>query len=136
MPRLVRVSFDYDDTLTEPEILEYAKELIKRGFNVWIVTARPPSANKDVYGTAKDLGIRNDHVVFTGLDYKNDFIDEIKPIFHIDDDHIEIMLINSGHKTVGIRHTYNPDWKEECEEALVGYKDKNGYALTREKIKV
>lgn len=130
MPRLVRVSFDYDDTLSEPEILEYAKSLKERGFNIWIVTASPPNFNKDVYGTAKELGISKEHVVFTDLEYKSRFIKEISPIFHLDDDNTEIVLIRSYTNTVGIRHSYNPDWREECENALVGYKDANGYALT------
>lgn len=34
------VTFDFDNTLTRPDVREYAKELMDRGFDVFIVTAR------------------------------------------------------------------------------------------------
>lgn len=36
----MKVSFDFDDTLSKPKVQEYAKELINRGIEVYIVTAR------------------------------------------------------------------------------------------------
>ena len=38
-----KVSFDFDECLDEYEVQEYCRELIKRGYDVWICTARTPS---------------------------------------------------------------------------------------------
>jgi len=35
-----KVSFDFDGTIVVDTIKAYAKELIDRGFEVWIVTSR------------------------------------------------------------------------------------------------
>lgn len=40
MAKKIKVSFDFDGTLDRPEIQQYARELIGRGIEVWIVTAR------------------------------------------------------------------------------------------------
>jgi hydroxymethylpyrimidine pyrophosphatase-like HAD family hydrolase len=130
MPRLIRVTFDYDDTLTEENVRQYASELKERGFDVWVVTARTSNFSQDVYSDTDELGIARNHVIFTEGEYKQDFIREIAPIFHVDDDHIETVLIRASTRTVGVRHSHNPDWMDECEAALVGYKDKQGFALT------
>jgi len=34
------VTFDFDATLSRPDVQEYAKELIEKGIDVWVVTAR------------------------------------------------------------------------------------------------
>ena len=131
MPRLSRVSFDFDNTLTEPEVYNYAQQLKERGFDVWIVTARLFKDSQAVYDKAKDLEINKEHVIFTNLQYKYTFLNEIDPIFHLDDDWIEFRMTKIRSKGLkSIQYGFNPDWQKECEEALIGYKDKQGYALT------
>ena len=41
-----RVSFDMDSTLDIPSIQEYAKMLVEKGIEVWIVTSRYDSEDK------------------------------------------------------------------------------------------
>jgi len=40
-----KVVFDYDDTLSIPSIQEYAKMLIEKDVEVWIVTSRFDDVN-------------------------------------------------------------------------------------------
>lgn len=40
----MKVSFDFDGTLEPPIVQQYAKELIEKGIEVWVVTSR--SKNK------------------------------------------------------------------------------------------
>jgi hypothetical protein len=131
MPRLSRVSFDFDDTLTDSEVSIYAESLIERGFDVWIITARQKKDFEPVFSKAKDLGISKEHVIFTDLEYKTKTVDEVDPIFHVDDSFIEIKLIGIRNKgTKAIMYGYDPDWRDKCEDALIPYKDKDGFALT------
>jgi len=131
MPRLVRVAFDYDGTLTEPEVRSYAENLKERGFNIWIVTARLERQSEQVYKAAREMKVNKEHVIFTNLQYKYTFLNDIRPIFHLDDDWIESNLIKVRSKNVvSVQYAFNPDWMEECEEALIGYKDRDGFALT------
>ncbi|CAB5212350.1 Phage-like element PBSX protein, XkdF [uncultured Caudovirales phage] len=67
-----KVSFDYDGTLTTPEGRLKAKELIKNGYDVYIVTARNKGESGPVYRMADQLGISHDKVHFTNGRPKSD----------------------------------------------------------------
>jgi len=41
-----KISFDFDSTLDNEHIQIFAKELIQKGFNVYIVTSRPRESKK------------------------------------------------------------------------------------------
>ena len=63
-----KVSFDFDSTLSKDKIEDFAKELLDKGFEVWIVTTRKdndnaPSThwNDDLFNTA----------IRCGIDFKN-----------------------------------------------------------------
>lgn len=128
MPRLSRVSFDYDDTLEEEEVYLFALDLLNRGFDVWIITSRPPEVIGDIRNAARNLGVFQEHIVATNLDYKYGIIGSIKPIFHLDNDWTETKLINTRTNTAGILYGFDPDWKINCEIILGPYKDEFGYA--------
>jgi len=123
-----RISFDYDSTLNTNACLVYSKELIKRGYEIIILTSRmdDESANKaylnyedynsDLKETAIELGIKEIH--FTCHADKSDVLDSLNVVFHIDDDLIENSLIRSNCKTPVIDFFANPEWKEQCEHIL------------------
>jgi hypothetical protein len=58
-----KVSFDFDDCLDNLIVQEYCEELIDKGVEVWICTARMdnvfgnPNWNDDVFFMAQRLGI-------------------------------------------------------------------------------
>jgi len=88
----LKIAFDYDGTLTVPEVFIFAKHLIRCGHDVWIMTARigtdkeyiaqcekfgfmPEedvfSRNTDLYETAKELGIPRNKIIFVNLENKS-----------------------------------------------------------------
>jgi hypothetical protein len=51
----MKISFDFDDTLSLPEVQKIAKSYIDKGYDVWVTTARSPESslmydNKEVEG--------------------------------------------------------------------------------------
>ena len=97
-----KVSFDFDSTLSRPYIQKYAKELLEKGFEVWIVTSRtedPPvwiiggnkikQTNDDLFNIAEKIGIQRDNIIFTEYNPKSEFFKNNNDfIFHLDDDSI------------------------------------------------
>lgn len=124
----LKVSFDFDNTLSRKAVQEYAKELLSRGIEVWIVTSRmgfgkepEPNWNNDLFETAKRVGINRDRIFFTCMADKSEFLNQKDFIFHLDDDKIELSLIKSDSKVLGI-YSYDPDWKQQCEIAINNFK--------------
>lgn len=99
----MKVSFDFDHTLTEPRIQELAKKFISRGIDVWVTTTRNilGKDNNRVFELCSEIGIDLKKIEFTnGRDkyrYLNDFD------LHFDDDNHEVVLINEfPNKCVGV----------------------------------
>ena len=88
----LKIAFDFDGTLTEPEVFLFAQRLIKCGHDVWIMTARIASddeyidqceifgilpveevfkRNTDLYEIAQELGIPRDKIIFVNLKSKS-----------------------------------------------------------------
>ena len=143
----MRVSFDFDDTLDQPDIWEYALELIDRGVDVFIVTARLdddnvereygrkvgnrihiPSwaGNDDIYAQAKAMGIPKDQIVFTNLLGKGSWFKR-HPNFewHLDDSVKQIWDVENMTNVPAINST-NPNWKKKC-EYLIHKRDTHKY---------
>lgn len=102
------VSFDFDDTLSEQDVQDYARELVEKGYQVMIHTQRPPNFNKDVFEVARRVGITIDNIVFCGVQRKEWFLEDQELLFHLDND-----------PDVYYRNliVYQDGWKEKCERA-------------------
>jgi len=130
----MKVSFDFDGTLSRKDVQDFAKSLLQSGIEVWIVTSRiatePALAkgwhwierqNKELYDVAKIVGIKHENIIFTEFVDKIEFLKDKGFIFHIDDDVDELMaILNSKDpcKTVNVEHF---EWKETCENILQNY---------------
>jgi hypothetical protein len=121
----MKVSFDFDGTLDKKSVQKYAKELIDKGFEVWICTARlndndAPSKdwNKDLYQVAKDIGIKYENIIFMAFMDKYHFFECKDFIWHLDDDWTELDLINKHTDTKGISVFGNENWKQKCNKLL------------------
>ena len=80
----LKIAFDFDGTLSEPDMFLLAWRLIKRGHDVWIITARTSAEdmlaqydiehgedyNADLYKVAKMLGIE-EKIIFVGIEKKS-----------------------------------------------------------------
>lgn len=122
------VTFDYDHTISNRlEVQEYCKELIGRGLDVWIVTARYDDLQKHRYPTnptneclykiLDEIGLPKHKVRFMCMESKHTYLEHTYVLWHLDDDTIELENINMYCKTIGIDVT-KPNWKDECEKLL------------------
>jgi hypothetical protein len=142
-----RVSFDFDDTLTEEGVWQYAADLVKKGVDVWIVTARlddeqimkrfgkefggkiyvPSNAgNRDLYKLADEIGISVSNIKFTNLAGKGKWFKK-HPNFewHLEDSPKQIFDIENESSVPAI-NVLSRNWKEQCEELLKN-RDYHGY---------
>lgn len=122
----MKVSFDYDGTLTRDAVKEYARELLQRGIHIDIHSRRVErpgfiSEHDDIlhFGGALMQYSRNQAMVtvhLCGLD-KIKMINESGAIWHLDDEAWEIDLINrkTQYGTVGILYRPHENFKEICE---------------------
>lgn len=120
-----RVSFDFDGTLDKVKVQNYAKELIQRGFEVYICTSRlsddkAPSIewNKEVWKVVESLGIKKDNVIFCNNCDKSELLETIQPLFHLDDEWYTVKELNDSGVTICISLFGNPYWKEEIEQLI------------------
>lgn len=130
----MKVSFDFDGTLSRKDVQNFAKSLVNSGYDVWIVTSRIATEpalkkgwhwierqNQELYDVAESVGINRENIVFTEFVDKIEFLKDKSFIFHIDDDVDELMaILNSKDscKTVNVDHF---EWKENCENILKKY---------------
>ena len=98
---MLKVSFDYDHTLTNPKLKALAHKFVALGAEVHITTSRLianpnnklPYDNREVFSMANYLGIYpKERVHFTNGKDKAYFLKEFD--LHFDDDEVETQLIN------------------------------------------
>lgn len=129
---IIKVSFDFDDTLIHDEVQDYAARLTDDpDIEVWIVTARisPENVpagikaiyikkNKDLFDVAERLGIPEERIVFMGFTDKYEFFKDKGFLWHIDDDEMELRLIDRYTETFGVTYVVNNNWYDKCEFLL------------------
>lgn len=117
----MKVSFDFDNTLSKESVQKYAANLIAIGIEVHIVTSRYEfyyCNNNDLYEVADRLGIKRENIHFTNMRNKCDFFQENPDfIFHLDDDSIEIDFINKLNITKGIS-CLGSNWISKCDKLI------------------
>lgn len=115
----MKISFDFDNTLSEPYIQVIAKSLIENGHDIWIITARAvffsnmdkenylKTYNRDIIRVCNEIGINLSNVIITEGLLKYDYYLKGKFDLHFDDDWEEVMEINNrgGHAIL-----VNPDY--------------------------
>lgn len=130
-----KVSFDFDGTLQLGKVQEYAEELLKKGIDVWVVTTRYDDNNKHRYALlANDEGNIDPHedlwevvdrlsiprwkVRFTNWEYKWNYLQHTKFVWHLDDNPEEFVQMKANNCPVpGISVEY-VNWMQECDKLL------------------
>jgi len=103
----MKISFDFDGTLSEESIKNTAKIFIIAGHDVWIVTARTDCNNSDLYKLCDDIGLEHNKVIFTNGDLKYYEYEKGNFDLHYDDDWEEVSNIN---RVGGTAILVNPDF--------------------------
>ena len=126
----MKVSFDFDGTLSRKDVQEYAKSLLERGIEVWITTSRSHESNAeamewndDLYLVARELGIPKSQIHFMNAwiygDDKSYWLKDQDFIWHLDDDWLELKSIQRECKqTFGISVFGTNTWKQKCDKLL------------------
>jgi hypothetical protein len=126
----MKVSFDYDGTLSLSHVEEFAKELVDKGYEVWVVTSRVSDEdsvlhpwggtdrNKDLWESCKRIGIPEDRVKFTSFADKIEFLEGMGFLFHLDDDLYELITIMESKDKCQPLNVGHFEWKENCLEVL------------------
>lgn len=129
----MKVSFDFDGTLQLSEVQRYAQELIEKGIEPWITTTRWDEEHihkyaeignsqvlnhNDLYTIAETLNIPKEHIWFTNMQYKANYLKDKDFKWHLDDNPDEIQLmIEIGCKVPGVCYSF-PGWKEICDTII------------------
>ena len=115
----MKVSFDFDSTLTRPCIQKFAQSLVTSGYEVHITTSRCFSGygmiydNSDLFIVADKVGIKRDNITFTQGNFKTGYLDS-EFLFHLDDDKYEIDRIKHI-PCVNVKHKFSI---RKCREIL------------------
>jgi len=128
----MKISVDFDKTLSKNNVQNYVKKLLKEGIEVWVTTARfdddmvkihsPHHNNDRLWEVVNKLGIPHERVYFTNMDLKADYLDNQDFIFHLDDDAIELEFIEKTN-IVGV-NVQDPNYQQICDK-LIEYASKN-----------
>ncbi len=127
----MKVSFDFDATLSRKDVQQFAKSLVDKGHEVWIITSRfddetilergfihAKGQNKVLFDVASECGIKVENIKFTCMESKSDFIKGKGFSFHLDDDEYELMDIlqtKDGCKPINVGYFA---WEEACKEII------------------
>ena len=95
----MKISFDFDDTLSLPEVQKIAKSYIDKGYDVWVTTARSPESsltcdNTEVEEVCDRIGIPLEKIRYTNQKPKYLFLKDYD--IHVDNDPQEIIGIQSN----------------------------------------
>lgn len=94
----LKVSFDFDSTLSTEKMQTLCKKYLQMGADVYVTTSRGQEIlgktlnNSDLFEVTDVLGIKKENVIFTQYQDKYNFVKDFD--IHFDDDFEEIYLIN------------------------------------------
>ena len=124
----IRVSFDFDGTLSRQDVQAYAKELIEGGFEVVVTTSRfddenaykhnANPTNSDLYEVTDKLGIKRENIYFTNMEDKIDHLHK-DTLWHLDDDDYELEEIKKSKLITQGVDVNKSDWIIDCEYFLI-----------------
>ena len=118
MEEKMKISFDFDGTLSRESVQKYAKELIERGVPCIITTFRqkeyiPIDSNGDLLEVAKNIGINE--VRFTEGQDKSFFLGDM--FIHLDDDYSCLREIQRNSKCIPIS-VCTGNWQGKIERII------------------
>lgn len=135
---MLKIAIDFDGTLSRPDVQKYAKELVNRGYEVWIVTRRYKriedytntfciaygiynlkEQHEYLFTVAEECGIPMERVHYTNMQDKWKFFKDKDFLWHLDDDSYELKDINEYTNTIGI--SVMGSYRNKCEQIIKLY---------------
>lgn len=92
----MRISVDFDETLTLPVIEKLCKILIAANVDLWILTSRSQIEcdNADIHATCDRIGLDVNKIIYTAWEPKVDYVKKYGIQIHLENDLIETTEIN------------------------------------------
>lgn len=142
----MKLSFDFDHTLSQPAVQRFARQLVDEGWELWIVTMRFASqthlaryqqeqgdtgeawtGNEDLFQVAKALGIPKRRVIFTNWQWKSRFLARQGFILHVDDCKYLLGEIRKKRLPLKALNCWNNQrWQKVCRDVLRRRKENHG----------
>jgi hypothetical protein len=128
-PQKMKVSFDYDGTLSEIPVRRFCKQLMHEGIEVWVCTMRYDDAhlakatrrinynNADLFMVCDLLGIKREHIIFCNETSKSPFLEPHNFAFHLDDDPYVIQEVGLVLPLLCI-NVQRVGWGQKCLQAI------------------
>lgn len=127
----MKLSFDFDGTLSRKDVQDFAKSLVNIGHDVYIVTSRISTEpalkkgwhwiekqNQELYDVAQKVGIKKENIIFTEFVDKINFLSRKGFTFHLDDDEEELIQIFESEDSCQGINVEHSSWKQKCESLL------------------
>ena len=113
---MTRISVDFDGCLSEKHVQNTVREIIAKGYDVFILTSRNDGilridysheygTNEVVYKVASEVGVKTWKVCFTNQTSKAKYLANTKIQIHIDNDPKELEAIRTLTKVKGFNST-------------------------------
>jgi hypothetical protein len=114
----MKISFDFDGTLTIDDVKKFAEQLINDNHEVWIVTSRyeftdkegNKVSNDDLFELANNIGVQKEHIHFCNYNNKSKFLKNKNFLWHLDDDLTELFFISTDTNVFPIWRQFDNDW--------------------------
>jgi hypothetical protein len=127
---MAKVSFDFDGTLSRPDVQEYASRLLAEGVDVWVVTTRYDQNHKHKYALDYDvlvedlwevvdrIGIPRWKVRFTNMEWKYTYLIGTNFVWHLDDNANEMTRARYNSCPINMIQVGSSSWKRKCSRLL------------------
>ncbi len=121
----LKVAIDFDDCLDQEEVQQYASDLIDRGIEVWICTARMdnefgnPNWNDDVWFMCNRIGISITNTIFTNGSSKSHYLNGKGFLWLLDDMGSNIEDLNKNSEVIPILYASYNDWRKKCDNIII-----------------
>ena len=133
----LKISVDFDNTLSRKDVQEYISELLSLGVEVYVTTARYDDlnaykytnnpGNEDLWNILKKLNIDFKKVRFTLMEYKINYLQGTPIVWHLDDLYEEYFKFKySKNKTFKMIIVNTSNWKFKCSRLLIEKSLENG----------
>jgi hypothetical protein len=124
----MKVSFDFDGTLTRQSVQDFCATLIAQGHEVWITTMRYDNKHIDalnalgksvgysnipLFELSKKLGIKYEHIIFCNEGSKTPFLMQHDFAFHLDDDPYVLQQLSITIPHLGVDVCLG-GWQQHC----------------------
>ena len=122
---MLNIGFDYDKCLTDPIVKMYCQELIKRGYDIFVISKRFQCGVNGLYGKScsmikncLEIGISLNDIIFTNMKSKVESIVKNNIQIFLDDNILNVSEINNNTSCRVILYENDKKFIEQIEQLI------------------